>query len=56
MRENYLKRRETGKQKEYQDKYKSKRLEIKKEEEKHLIKYGIRLKDYTGEPPTGRRI
>lgn len=56
LRENYLKRRETGKQKEYQDKYKSKRLEIKKEEEKHLIKYGIRLKDYTGEPPTGRRI
>lgn len=56
LRENYLKRKETGKQKEYEDKYKSKRLEIKKEKEKHLIKYGIPLKDYTGEPPTGRRL
>jgi len=27
-----------------------------KEKEKHLIKYGIPLKDYTGEPPTGRRL
>ncbi len=46
MHENYIKRKESGQQKEWEDKYKERRAKMKKEKESKLVKAGIPLLEY----------
>ena len=48
LHQNYLKRKENGKQKEYEDRYKARREEKKQEKLKSLKRTGIKLKDLDG--------
>ena len=46
LHQNYLKRKANGKQKEYEDRYKEKREQLKQEKLKTLKKSGISLSEY----------
>ena len=48
LHQNYLKRKENGKQKEYEERYKARREEKKQEKLKSLKRTGIKLKDLDG--------
>ena len=48
LHQNYLKRKENGKQKEYEERYKVRREEKKQEKLKSLKRTGIKLKDLDG--------
>lgn len=56
LHENYLKRKANGKQKEYEEKYKAKRENLKAEKQKKLDKAYVKLKDYEGEVHKDRRV
>lgn len=46
LHQNYLKRKESGKQEEYYAKYKARREKLKKEKISNLISYGIKVKNF----------
>ena len=48
LHQNYLKRKENGKQKEYEERYKARREKKKQEKLKSLKRTGIKLKDLDG--------